>query len=52
MSELQSALDALAVEDLHGLTNGQTLERTAVLVQLANRVSAELTRTVRHGELT
>ncbi|MFQ1000578.1 DUF222 domain-containing protein [Modestobacter sp. SSW1-42] len=52
MSELQSALDALAAEDLHAFTNGQTLERTASLVQLANRVAAELTRTVRHGELT
>ena len=52
MSEVQSALDALAAEDLHALTNGQTLERTALLVQLANRVAAELTRTVRHGELT
>jgi hypothetical protein len=52
VSELQSAMDALAAEDLHGLTNGQTLDRTAGLVQLANRVAAELTRTVRHGELT
>jgi hypothetical protein len=52
VSEIQSALDALAAEDLHALTSGQTLERTASLVQLANRVAAELTRTVRHGELT
>jgi hypothetical protein len=52
VSEIRSAVDALAAEDLHGLTNGQTLERTAALVQLANRVAAELTRTVRHGELT
>nr|WP_246214881.1 HNH endonuclease signature motif containing protein [Modestobacter muralis] len=37
---------------MHALTNGQTLERTASLVQLANRVAAELIRTVRHGELT
>ncbi|MFQ1000573.1 DUF222 domain-containing protein [Modestobacter sp. SSW1-42] len=52
MSEIRSALDALAAEDLHALTNAQTLERTASLVQMANRVAAELTRTVRHGELT
>ncbi|QXG76972.1 HNH endonuclease [Modestobacter sp. L9-4] len=52
MSELQSALDALAVEDLHGLSEGQVLDRTAFLVQVVNRASAELTRTVRHGELT
>ena len=52
MSEIRAALDALAADDLHALTNGQTLERTAFLVQLANRVAAELTRTVRPGELT
>ena len=52
MSELRSALDALASDDLHGLSNGQVLDRTALLVQLVNRASAELTRTVRHAELT
>ncbi|MCZ2804910.1 DUF222 domain-containing protein [Modestobacter sp. VKM Ac-2983] len=52
MSELQSALDALAAEDLHGLTDGAVLDRTTLLVQLGNRVAAELTRTVRHAELT
>jgi hypothetical protein len=52
VSELRSALDALAVEDLHGLSEGQVLDRTALLVQVVNRASAELTRTVRHGELT
>ena len=52
MSELQSALDALAADDLHGFTDGQVLDRTALLVALANRVAAELTRTVRRGELT
>ncbi|MCZ2804450.1 DUF222 domain-containing protein [Modestobacter sp. VKM Ac-2983] len=51
MSELQSALDALAAEDLHGLTDGAVLDRTTLLVQLGNRVAAELTRTVRHAEL-
>ncbi|WP_222195416.1 HNH endonuclease signature motif containing protein [Modestobacter italicus] len=52
MSELMSALDALAADDLHGLTDGQVLDRTAELVRLVNRASAELTRTVRHGEVT
>ena len=52
MSELQSALDALAAEELHDLSAGRVLDRTALLVQLVNRASAELTRTVRHGELT
>ncbi|MCZ2830327.1 DUF222 domain-containing protein [Modestobacter sp. VKM Ac-2986] len=52
MSELWSALDALAVEELHRLSEGQVLDRTALLVQIGNRVAAELTRTVRHGELT
>ncbi|MCZ2817863.1 HNH endonuclease signature motif containing protein [Modestobacter sp. VKM Ac-2984] len=52
MSEFQSALDALAAEDLRGLTDGQLLDRTAMLVQLGNRVAAELTRTVRRAETT
>ncbi|MCZ2806439.1 DUF222 domain-containing protein [Modestobacter sp. VKM Ac-2983] len=52
MSELQSALDALAAEDLHGWSDGAALDRVAVLVALQNRVAAELTRTVRHAELT
>ncbi|MCZ2815215.1 HNH endonuclease signature motif containing protein [Modestobacter sp. VKM Ac-2984] len=52
MSELQSALDALAAEDLHELTDGAVLDRTTLLVQLGNRVAAELTRTVRHAETT
>ncbi|MGY5885755.1 DUF222 domain-containing protein [Modestobacter lacusdianchii] len=52
MSELMSALDALAADDLHGLTDGAVLDRTALLVAVQNRMAAELTRTVRHGELT
>jgi len=52
VSELQSALDALAGEDLHELTQGQSLDRAAFLVQVVNRASAELTRTVRHAETT
>ena len=52
MSEIRSALDALAADDLHGLSDADVLDRTAVLVALRNRLDAELTRTVRHGELT
>ncbi|MFQ1003857.1 DUF222 domain-containing protein [Modestobacter sp. SSW1-42] len=52
MSELQSALDALATDELHVLSDGQVLDRVALLVQVVNRASAELTRTVRHGEAT
>jgi uncharacterized small protein (DUF1192 family) len=52
VGELQSALDALAGDDLHLLSGGEVLHRTALLVQVVNRASAELTRTVRHGELT
>ncbi|MCZ2823727.1 MULTISPECIES: HNH endonuclease signature motif containing protein [unclassified Modestobacter] len=51
MSELMSALDALASDDLHSLTDGQVLDRTALLVQLGNRVAAELTRTVRRADV-
>ncbi|MCZ2817058.1 HNH endonuclease signature motif containing protein [Modestobacter sp. VKM Ac-2984] len=52
MSELQSALDVLAADDLHLLSDAQVLDRTAMLVQLGNRVAAELTRTVRRAETT
>ncbi|OMQ16120.1 endonuclease [Modestobacter sp. VKM Ac-2676] len=52
MSELTSALDALATEDLHGLSDGAVLDRTALLVAVQNRIAAELTRTVRHAEVT
>jgi len=52
VSELQSALDTLAVEDLTGLSDGQVLDRTALLVAARNRMDAELTRTVRHADAT
>ena len=52
MSEFRSALDALAADDLFDFSAGQVLDRTALLVQLGNRVAAELTRTVRHAETT
>ncbi|MGY1837982.1 MULTISPECIES: DUF222 domain-containing protein [unclassified Modestobacter] len=52
LGELGAALDALAGSGLHGLSDGQVLDRTAFLVKLVNRASAELTRTVRHAEVT
>ena len=52
MGELQSALDALASDDLFALSDAQVLDRTAELVSIVNRATAELTRTVRHGELS
>ncbi|MGY1842205.1 DUF222 domain-containing protein [Modestobacter sp. SYSU DS0875] len=52
LSELDAALAALAGEGLHGLSDGQVLDRTALLVAARNRLDAELTRTVRHAELT
>jgi hypothetical protein len=50
VGELQSSQDALAADDLHALPAAQVLDRVAELVQVANRVAAELTRTVRHAE--
>jgi hypothetical protein len=52
VSELQSALDALAADDLDDLVAPQLLDRTAELVRAANRIAAELARTVRRAELT
>ncbi|OMQ16133.1 endonuclease [Modestobacter sp. VKM Ac-2676] len=50
-SPLSTALDALVAEDLHGLSDGAVLDRTAVLVAARNRLDAELTRTVRHAKV-
>ncbi len=52
MGELSSALDALAAEDLHGMTASQLLDRTTELVRARNRIDAELARTVRRAEVT
>jgi hypothetical protein len=52
MGELQSALDALAAQDLHALVAPQLLDRTAELVRARNRIDAELARTVRAADLT
>ncbi|WP_222272077.1 HNH endonuclease [Modestobacter marinus] len=50
MGELQSALDALAAEDLSGLFGPALLVRLKDLLQVQNRLAAEVTRTVRECE--
>jgi hypothetical protein len=50
MSELLSALDALAADDLHDLGAAGLLDRSALLVQARNRLDAELARTVRRAD--
>ncbi|MQA36364.1 DUF222 domain-containing protein, partial [Modestobacter roseus] len=50
--DVLAAFDALAGGDLHGLTDGGVLDRTALLVAARNRVDAELTRTVRHAAVS
>jgi Domain of unknown function (DUF222) len=51
-STLSEALDALATEDVTGLPGPAVLDRLRVLLPLANRLAAELARTVRRGEVT
>jgi hypothetical protein len=52
MGELQSAVDALAAEDLTPLFGPQLLDRLGPLLVLQNRIAAEIARTVRECELT
>jgi hypothetical protein len=52
MGELSSALDALAADDLHAMFGPQLLERLGGLLQVQNRIAAEIVRTVRECELT
>ena len=52
MGELESALDALATDDLHAMGPAALLDRTAELVRARNRIDAELARTVRVAELS
>ena len=47
MGELQSAVDALAAEDLKPLFGPQLLDRLGPLLVLQNRPPAEIVRTVR-----
>src|SRR3982750_2991069 len=50
MSELRSALDALAADDVHGLAPRQQLDRIAELLEARNRLDAQLARSVRAAE--
>jgi hypothetical protein len=52
VSELMSALDGLAAEDLTSLTDREKLDRAAFLVAVSNRIGAELARSVRSAEVT
>ena len=52
MSELHAAFDALAADDLEGMTAPQLLDRNALLVRAANKIQAELARTTRQAEVT
>jgi hypothetical protein len=52
VSELLSALDALAADDLHALPAGAQLEQITELVQARNRLDALLARRVRVADLT
>jgi Domain of unknown function (DUF222) len=52
VGDLERALDQVVAEDLKGMFGAQILDRTRALTTLKNRLDAELTRTVREGELT
>src|SRR3712207_2345662 len=51
MSELRSALDALASDDVRSLAPRQQLDRISLLLEARNRIDAELSRSVREAEL-
>src|SRR4051794_41877809 len=52
VGELESALDALAAEDLTVMGGPELLGRLRPLLVLQNRVAAEVARTVRGCEVT
>ena len=52
MSELLSALDALAADDIDDLSAGAQLDRIRTLVAAQNRLAAVVTRAVRTADLT
>jgi Domain of unknown function (DUF222)/HNH endonuclease len=52
VGELNSALDVLAADDLHAMAAPDLLDRVSSLVRAANRIAAELARTVRQCEVT
>jgi hypothetical protein len=51
MSELRSAVDDLAADDLNAMPTAEVMDRLRALLQLQNRIAAELTRTVRAADL-
>ena len=51
MSELRSAVDDLATDDLHAMPAAAVMDRLRELLQLQNRIAAEVTRTVRAADL-
>ena len=51
MSELQSALDALAADDVRSLSPRRQLDEIGQLLEARNRIDAQLTRRVRAAEL-
>jgi hypothetical protein len=51
MSELQSALDALAADDVHSLTARQQLDEITQLLEARNRIDAQLARRVRAADV-
>ncbi|MCW2675605.1 MAG: endonuclease [Modestobacter sp.] len=51
MGELQSTLDSLAADDLHGMFGPHLLDRLGELVRASNRLAAEVIRTVRECEV-
>ena len=51
MSELRSALDAIAADDVRSLTPRQQLDRISELLEARNRIDAQLGRSVRAAEL-
>jgi hypothetical protein len=52
VSELMSALDALAADDLTSFTDREKLDRTTGLAVAINRLQSEFARTVRSAEVT
>ncbi len=51
MSELRSALDALAADDVRDLSPRQQLDEITLLLEARNRIDAQLARRVRAAEL-
>src|SRR3954468_20135872 len=51
MGELRSALDDLAADDLQAMPTPEVMDRLRELLQLQNRIAAEVTRPVRAADL-